>query len=307
MSTNIIIPTPIVHAGFLLYECKQGSPEWLAMRAGVITASDFRKARSKVDCLTVQQAAYVNAIRGGMSKSAALSMAGYKAEPKSDLVQRALDGEKVGRPSEAALNLAFQKAVERISKVPLDENYQTWHMKRGHELEPFARMAHEDRLFRLPPDRRGAGAMVEAAGFMTTLDGVFGASADGLIQEHGGSEYKCLASAASLRPVIMDDDISVYMDQIQGCMWISGRSWWHFGLYCPALKPVHLEFQMIEVERDDDYIEALETDLIEFNAVVDDYEARLREKGAEAVAEAAEEVRAMLAAEAAATEPAMEA
>lgn len=252
----IAIPTPITYAGFLLYECTQGSPEWLAMRAGVITASDFKKARGKL--------------------------------------KRASGDKKVGDWTDSAEDLAFQKAIERISKVPLDENMTTWQMKRGHELEPFARIAHEDRLLRMPAGRNGAGCMAETAGFMTTLDGVFGCSVDSLVGEHGGGEYKCLVSAKRLRKIILNDDIDEFMDQVQGCMWISGRSWWHFGLYCPALKPVHLEFQMIEVERDDDYIEALEDDLIAFNGLVDGMEAQLREKGAEAVAEATAEVLARL-------------
>jgi hypothetical protein len=264
--TNIVIPEPIQCVGFKLYPCKQGSPEWLAMRAGVITASEFKVARGKL--------------------------------------KRNSGDKKVGDWTDAAENLAFRKAIERISKVPLDENHTTWQMKRGHELEPYARMAHEDRLLRMPSNRRGAGLMVEQAGFVTTDDGVFGASADGFMGEHGGSEYKCLVSAKGLRAVIMDDDISDFMDQVQGCMWISGRDWWHFGLYCPALRPVHLEFKMIEVERDQAYIDALEEDLIEFNRVVDGMEHRLLALGAEAVEEAKADILAKLAEKAGAEEPA---
>lgn len=257
----IAIPTPITMAGYLLYECTQGSPEWLALRAGVVTASDFKKARDK-----------------------------YKV-PK----------EKCGQPKDTALDLAFLKAIERISKVPLDESHVTWQMKRGHEMEPHARIAHEAKLARREDSL--AAMMVMPAGFMTTPDGKFGCSVDGMIGEHGGAEYKCLVSAKKLRKVILLQDIDDYIDQIQGCMWISGRSWWHFGLYCPALKPVGLEFQMVEVQRDDDYIDELETDLIRFEKTVTEYEEELRTLGAKAVEEAAAEVRAMLERQAAAEEP----
>lgn len=239
--------------GFLLYNCVQGSPEWLQARAGVITASEFAKARAT-----------------------------YKV-PK----------DRMGQPKDTALDYAFQKAIERISGVPLDENFQTWQMKRGHELEPLARIAHEDLLARKGGDL--ANMIVQTAGFMTTVDGKFGASVDGLIGERGGGEYKCLASAGKLRKVVLFNDIDAYLDQIQGCMWISGREWWHFGLYCPALAPVGLEFQMIEVQRDDDYIEALERDLVRFEKTVTDYELQLREMGAQAIEAAAEEVRRRLA------------
>jgi hypothetical protein len=202
-------------------------------------------------------------------------------------------GERKGQPTDTALDYAFRKAVERISKVPLDEAHQTWQMKRGHDLEPFARIAHEDRLAR----RGGAlsDIMVEECGLMLTDDGIFGCSVDGLIGEHGGLEIKCLVSAGKLRKVILFNDIADYIDQVQGCMWISGRQWWHFGLYCPALKPVGLEFQMIEVQRDDDYIDELEIDLLRFKKIVDDYEEQLRTMGAKAIEEAAEEVRRRLA------------
>lgn len=259
MSHRIVTPTPIAGAGFLLYECSQGSPEWLACRAGVITASEFKKARGRMKV--------------------------------------ARDGKAKGDPTDACLDYAFQKAIERISGVPLDENHETWQMKRGHELEPKARMAHEDLLQRrAKPGADLLELMIEQAGFMTTPDGKFGCSVDGLIGEHGGSEYKCLAAAAKLRKVILGEDISDYIDQVQGCMWISGRAWWHFGLYCPALEPVGLAFQMTEVQRDDDYITDLERDLLTFDVLVSDYEDRLRTMGAKAQAEAIEAVRRAMAA-----------
>lgn len=175
-----------------------------------------------------------------------------------------------GEPTEAALDYAFGLAIERISGVPLDEGFETWQMRRGHELEPAARLAHE----------ASAGVIVQRAGFVTTDDGVFGASADGLIDDDAGSEYKCLIGSASLRDVLLDDDISDYVDQIQGCMWITGRRYWHFALYCPALAAANLDLTWRRVERDDDYIEALETDLMAFKAIVDENESILRRRAA---------------------------
>lgn len=206
--------------------------------------------------------------------------------------QKYKTGERKGEPTDTALDLAFRKAIERISRVPLDESHVTWQMKRGHELEPFARMEHEAVLARRGGDL--SSMIVEECGLMLTDDEVFGCSVDGLVGDVGGSEYKCLVSASKLRKVILSNDIGDYLDQVQGCMWISGRQWWHFGLYCPALKAVNLQFQMIEVERDDDYIDALEMDLIAFEKVVSGYESELRALGAEAVEAAAADVLAKL-------------
>jgi hypothetical protein len=249
-----------------LIHCEQGSEAWHAARAGCITASMFKVARSRVNGLDEKQAAYVNAILSGLDEGAARDVAGYKAPPKSKTVERAIAGLPVGEPSDAALNYAFRLAIERISGKPLDEGFETWQMRRGHELEPAARLAHE----------MAAGVVVERAGFVMTDDGLFGASADGLIEVAGGSEYKCLVSPEGIREVLLDGDITPFIDQIQGCMWITGRKYWHFALYCPALEPAGKELFWKRVERDDDYIEAMEADLLQFAALVSDYERRLR-------------------------------
>ncbi|KAG1250427.1 hypothetical protein G6F65_018742 [Rhizopus arrhizus] len=70
------------------------------------------------------------------------------------------------------------------------------------------------------------------------------------------------------------------MDQAQGCMWITGRKWWHIGLYCPALAPVGRQLWWQEFKRDDDYIEKLVDDLMEFKGLVDGYAQHLRRKAA---------------------------
>lgn len=254
----------------IVHSCIQGSDVWHAVRAGVITASMFSVARSKVDGLTAQQETYVNAVRSGLSEAKAREVAGYKAAPRADAVLRAIAGEPVGRPSEAALDYAFRLAVERIAGDPLDQGFETWAMRRGHELEPDARMEHEMQT----------GLIVQEAGFITTDDGIFGASADGLVGDEGGAEYKCFVAPEKLRSFHIDNDASDVFDQVQGCMWISGRKWWHLGLYCPALAPAGKQLWWREFKRDDDYINAMEAELWEFKLLVDAYETKLRTKAA---------------------------
>lgn len=212
----------------IIYDHPQGSAEWLASRAGVITASKFVEARKRLK-----------------------------------------SGPKKGGFTEAAEDYAFRVAVERISGAPLDEGFSTWAMKRGNELEPEARAWVEVKL----------GIFVDVAGFVTTDDEKFGASADGFIDKDGGLEIKCLVDPGRIRNVILSDDISELMDQIQGGMWLTGRKWWQFALFCPALEKVGLQLYTKRVERDDNYINEMELDLLEFERVVSKYEQTLRDRG----------------------------
>lgn len=252
----------------IIIECEQGSREWHQARAGVITASMFAECRKRVGGLTEQQSLYVDAIRNGSSEADARLAAGYKTAPRSTTIARALAGESVGDFSDAAKAYAFRLAIERISGTPLDEadQFQTYAMRRGQELEPVARASHEF-VF---------GISVDRCGFVVTDDRKFGASADGLIGDDGGSEYKCLIDPSRIRDVILDGNISEFTDQVQGCLWLSGRAWWHFCLYVPALAPIGREITVFNVARDDDYIDAMVSDLLSFDALVCQYEAKLR-------------------------------
>lgn len=249
-----------------IIQCDQGSIEWHLARAGCITASMFSTIRKKVGCLDDRQSMYVKSVRAGHSEREAMELAGYKTVPKSDIITRALKGEKIGDWSDASKDYAFRLAIERISGEPLDEGFETWSMRRGRELEPEARMEHEAQT----------GLFVERAGFVTTDDGLFGASADGLIDPSGGSEYKCFVAPDRLRPILLDRDVTEIQEQAQGCMWLCGRNWWHVGLYCPALASVGKQLTIVEVKRDEAFIEAMERDLVEFAGFVDQYEAELR-------------------------------
>lgn len=54
--------------------------------------------------------------------------------------------------------------------------------------------------------------------------------------------------------------------------------WCDFVLYCPALKAIGKDLTIIKVERDNDYIEEMQSGLLEFNELVNDYQTRLEIK-----------------------------
>lgn len=210
-------------------EVQQGSNAWFEARAGAATASMFS---------TIRDLYKVGANKGG-----------YKA---------------------ATLDYAFRLAAERVAGEPLqDEQFESYAMRRGHELEPEARSLH---ALVIQTD-------IERVGIALTDDGHFGASADGFIGPDGGAEYKCLVSAERLRAILFGGDLSEFKDQIQGCMWITGRTWWDFVLYCPSLRIVGLDIHIVRMQRDDDYIEALESDMLTFDQHVQAYEAQIRKQG----------------------------
>lgn len=250
----------------IIHECAQGSAEWHRARAGVVTASMFSEVRKRVGGLTEQQSEYVYWRNIGHDEKEAAKAAGYKTVPRSAGILQALDGKDPGDFTDAAKNYAFRLAVERISGDPLDEGFETWSMRRGRELEEDCRILHEQEI----------KGFVDLAGFITTDDKLFGCSADALIGDTGGGEYKCFVDPVKLRSIILFDDWSDVVDQVQGSLWLTGRKWWDMCLYCPALKNANKHFVRKRVDRDEEYIYALEQDLIAFEKMVSENESKLR-------------------------------
>lgn len=218
----------------ILIEAPQGSEEWLQSRSGVITASRFADARSK------------------------LTRAGKTG--------------KAGDPSAKAIEYAWQVALERIAGEPVTQPFETFAMRRGSELEPEARMAYEMQT----------GLLASEEGLILSDDRVFGYSADGLVGDDGLIEIKCPANCQKIGDIWRNPEgaTAEYIDQIMGGMLITGRQWCDFIMYCPWLEPVGKELFIKRVERDEQYIADLERDLMQFKALVDEYETILRSKAA---------------------------
>jgi hypothetical protein len=176
-------------------------------------------------------------------------------------------GPNKGDYNDKAKNLAFKLAIERIAGQPIEcEDWAGWQADRGIALEPKAREAHEAR-----------GVIVEEAGFITTDDGKFGASADGFLYgKKAGAEYKCFLAPEKLKAIYLTGSTDDVIDQCDGGMWLSGMDEWHFGLFCPALAPIGLDFVLHIIKRDDNRIYELERDLLAFDRLVCEYEAALR-------------------------------
>jgi hypothetical protein len=152
-----------------------------------------------------------------------------------------------GNPSAQAEAYINQLVAERITGEP--SFFQvTDPMQRGMDLEPEARVRYE----------METGNLVEQVGFLMhdTLEA--GASPDGLVGEEGGLEIKCPMPSTHVEYLRNGRLPSKYIQQVQGCLWISGRDWWDFMSYHPKMTPL-----IIRVYRDEVFIKALELAVID--------------------------------------------
>lgn len=252
----------------IVLDYPQGSEDWLRARCGVATASRFTEAREKVGGLNDQQRLYVDALVAGLEEPSARAKAGYKQKPAAEAINRALRGEPVELPGADAIKYAWLIAFETISREPLDDTFVTYAMRRGRELEPRARQVYETRT----------GALVEEVSLILTDDERFGYSSDGFIDDEGMVEIKCPMACDKLGKVWANPETAhlEYLDQINGGLWITGRKWCDLVVYCPWLEPVGKDLFVRRIHRNEDAIEALESDLIGFWQLVESYLAVLR-------------------------------
>lgn len=168
---------------------------------------------------------------------------------------------KNGSPSKKSIDYAKDVAREREGGEPL-QAFSNSAMRIGSEQEPYARMLYE----------RKTGNFVEEAGFITTEERLFGVSVDGLVGDDGIIEIKTMVSSDTLFTAFVDGDISSYVDQCNGAMWLLGRKWVDLVLWAHDLQ----KLKIIRIERDDDVIEALESDLMEFERTVTQHQKSLQ-------------------------------
>src|SRR5690554_3338736 len=109
----------------------------------------------------------------------------------------AVDTLKNGQPTAKSISYAAQVAIERISRMPSDEGFTTWQMKRGTNLEPQARMEYEVQT----------GNLASESGVALTEDGIFGYSTDGFVGDDGLVEIKCPASPEKILSIWSTGDL----------------------------------------------------------------------------------------------------
>lgn len=147
---------------------------------------------------------------------------------------------KTRRPSASQDAYLCELLAERLTGFPCDAA-STDFMLRGSDMEAEAVASYAFDTDTEP----------KVVGFVTDDAGRYGCSPDRLVGEDGGLEIKCLSAKEHVAAIIglKDDDHAM---QVQGCMWVTGRSWWDLYFYNPVLPKAR-----VRIERDPELIAVL--------------------------------------------------
>lgn len=168
-------------------------------------------------------------------------------------------------PSTSRARLITKLAIERITGEA-QTTFQNDAMRRGNELEPFARAAYEAET----------GVLVKTVGL--ALHDAFpfvGASMDGLVGDDGLVEFKCPDNQDKHVQALRDGaHADEYQWQIQGQLWVSGRQWCDAVSFDPRF-PEGLQLATKRVERHGPSLDKLEAAAIIANAEAEELVAEL--------------------------------
>jgi putative phage-type endonuclease len=163
----------------------------------------------------------------------------------------------------------MQIIAERITGR-VSESFSSAAMEWGTEQEPFARMRYA----------ADTGRIVDEAEFYThpTIKWL-GASPDGLLNDTGGLlEIKAPNTQTHLGYLLDKKAPAAYINQMQTQMWVTGRAWCDFVSFDPRV-PNHLQLFIVRLDRDDDLIERMETEVHKFLSEVENSLIQLEKTG----------------------------
>ena len=165
----------------------------------------------------------------------------------ADVLAKIKSGESASRK-----NYKMELVVQRLTNKQ-GESFTNAAMEWGTEQEPFARMAYEAHT----------GTFVKEEGFVDhpTIEG-FGCSPDGIVGE-GLIEIKCPNTANHIETVLENKAPSKYIPQMQCQMACTGAKWCDFVSFDPRV-PEDLQLFVVRVERDQEYIDAMEVEVKQF-------------------------------------------
>lgn len=167
--------------------------------------------------------------------------------------------------SASRANYAAELIAERLTGTVAD-GFQSEAMKHGTLMEPEARAGYEFRT---------DFTVVEIGFVAHPKIAMSGASPDGLIGDDGLVEIKCPNTATHIDTLLGAKVPAKYETQMHWQMACTGRKWCDFVSYDPRL-PESMRFFLKRVERNDERIKELETEVSKFLGEIDETLAKLR-------------------------------
>lgn len=266
---------------------EQKSPEWLAARRDIFTASEVGEfvAEEKKFRLTIAQARELLGASAPHAKATAaeheaavVALYGDKFHDWTETTKKArlnLIAKKLAEPfysdeklAELAGSALLVEIRDRAEKY-LDRDPA---IMRGNLLEPLAREAYE----------RRTGYSVSTVGLCVHDSGGFGCSPDGLVcdfAEEGaaffpwthGVEIKCPIPETHSKYLLAGTLPDEYRPQVHASLAVTGLDRWDFLSFCPGLPSL-----LITVERDE-YTERMLRGLLDLSAELEATRAKLSE------------------------------
>ena len=155
-----------------------------------------------------------------------------------------------GKASTQKKAYMYSLAAEILTGKKAD-TFSNQHMKNGIEFEANTRMEFQLETFK---------EVEEVALIFPDGRPVYHCSPDGIIVgEEAGLELKSVIPATQVKYLDKGKLPTEYILQCQMSMFVTGWSLWYFMSFCPGLEPL-----IIEVERDDNLIEAIDHHLGNF-------------------------------------------
>ncbi len=173
-----------------------------------------------------------------------------------------------GQPESTGRRNYRAELIAEILSGKQGENYISWDMQRGTELEPFARVEYEMQT----------NTIVDKVGFIVHPKiPRCGASPDGAIGADGLVQFKAPKTAIHLDYIMAGMVPAEYRPQMLLEMAVTGRKWNDFCSYDPRL--TGYELFIVRLQRNDAEIAEMELEIAKFNAEVDKMIAALPPAG----------------------------
>ena len=180
----------------------------------------------------------------------------------ADVIAKIKTGEAQSRS-----NYKLQLVTERLTGQPV-QTYFNNIMQQGIDREPDARMLYE----------LEKKIDVEEVGFLKHSNISWsGVSVDGLVGDDGIIEIKSPLETTHTNTLMKKQAPSKYYPQMQWGLCVTQRKFCDFVSYNPSF-PEDLQLYIVRVERDDDYIKMLETEVIKFNDEIEQMLNSIKEK-----------------------------